>query len=165
MHVRAHSRVVEHPGDSPFVCDPLGNRTIVVLPEAYDGFLNSQPLGAPGRDAQGLPWLSRSSVPGCGAAVAESLRMNGIADGSVFVYDNNENTAQIMTLGATLIGGLADHHSIDEVEFVIDGLLVGRSRAPFRANYRLEPGDHELVVRPANTSSPVQRVITRFSVR
>jgi penicillin-binding protein 1C len=165
MHVRANARVIEHPGDSPFVCDPAGNRTIVILPEAYDGFLASLPLGAPGRDPQGLPWLSKSSVPGCGTKTAESIRIDGIADGSVFVYDDGANAAQIMTLGASIVGGSANHHSINEVEFVVDGKVVGRSRAPFRANYRLEPGDHELVVRPADTHVTVQRATTRFSVR
>lgn len=164
MHVRANMRVVEHTGESPFVCDPAGNRTIVVLPEAYNGFLASLPLGAPGHDPQGLPWLSKSSVAGCGATAAESLRIDGIADGSVFVYDG-ANSAQMMTLGASLVGGLANHPSINEVEFVVDGKVIGHSRAPFRATYRLEPGDHELVVRPVDTHTSVQRVTTRFSVR
>jgi len=165
MHVRASSRAVEHPGESPFVCDPAGNKTIVVLPETYDGFLAALPLGAPGHDTHGLPWLSQSSVPGCGTTTAETLRIDGIADGSVFVYDYGANAEQIMNFGASLAGGNAGRHSVDEVEFVIDGKVIGKSRAPFRASYRLEPGDHELVVRPADARAPVQRATTRFSVR
>ncbi len=165
MHVRANSRVIEQPGESPFVCDPAGRRSIVILPEAYDGFLASLPLGAPGRDPQGLPWFSKSSVSGCGTMTAESLRIDGIADGSVFIYDEGANSAQIMTLSASLVGGSTGNHSVLEVEFVIDGKVIDHSRVPFRANYRLEPGDHELVVRPTDTHATVQRATTRFSVR
>jgi len=164
MHVRATFRAVENPGESPFVCDPAGNRTIVVLPEAYDGFLASLSLGAPGRDAHGLPWLSKSNAPGCGVTVAETLRIDGIVDGGVYVYDS-DSSSQWMTLGASVVGGRADRRIVDDVEFVVDGKVIGRSRAPFRVRYQLERGDHELVVRPANARTPVRSVVTRFSVR
>lgn len=163
MHVRATAHAVEHASESPFVCDPAGNKTVVVLPEAYDAYLSTLPLGAPGHDAHGLPWLSKSRVPGCGTTLTETLRLDGIADGSVFVYDHGSNTDQIMTIGASLVGGR--HPSVEEVEFLVDGKIIGRSRSPFRASYRLEPGDHELVVRPVDTNVSVQQASSRFSVR
>lgn len=163
MHVRATARGIEHPGESPFVCDPTGGGSIVVLPKEYDNFLASLPLGAPGHDTHGLPWMSKSSVPGCGTTTAESIRIDGIADGSVFVYD--DSNAQMLTVGASIVGGSADQRIVNEVEFLVDGKVIGRARAPFRVSYRLEPGDHELVVRPSDAHAPVHRAVTRFSVR
>lgn len=165
LHVRASSRTVDRVGEMPFVCDPGGNKTIVVLPDVYDGFLASLPLGAPGHDTHGLPWLSQSTVPGCGTTSVESLRIDGIADGSVFVYDHGHDDSQILTVQASVVGGARDHHSIDEVEFVIDGHILRHSQAPFRAQYRLEPGNHELSVRPSNAWASIQRASVRFSVR
>ena len=81
-----------------------------------------------GADPQGLPWLWEIEVSGCGTITAESLRIDGIADGSVFVYDDGANSAQIMTLGASLVAVPSNHHSVDEVEFVVDGKVIGHSR-------------------------------------
>jgi hypothetical protein len=164
-HVHASAREHSGPGEAPFACDPAGSRTIVVLPEEYDGFLASLPANAPGLDPQGLPWFSRSSVPGCGAeAFAQpSLRIDGPAPGSVFVQ-GDEGEAQTVVLLASLSGSASDRSSF-EVEFVVDGDVIGRSRAPFRASYRVAPGDHELVVRPFDRRSPVRGAVSRFSVR
>jgi hypothetical protein len=54
---------------------------------------------------------------------------------------------------------------LDEVEFVLDGAPVGRSRAPFHLSVPLARGDHELVVRPANPALGMELVVSRFSVR
>ncbi|HMY15702.1 MAG TPA: penicillin-binding protein 1C [Polyangium sp.] len=165
MHVRAFARPIDDGAKIPYICDPAGNKSIVVLPEAYDGFLASLPPGAPGHDTHGLPWFSKSSVPGCGTMAAEALRIDGVSDGSVFVYDGANRENQVMAISASLTGGRPDHPSVREVEFVVDGEVIGRSRAPFRATYHLEPGDHELTVRPADAHTPVQSTHKRFSVR
>jgi penicillin-binding protein 1C len=165
LHVRATARAIESPGESPFVCDPAGNRSIVVLPSAYDGFLASLPLGAPGRDPHGLPWFSKSSLPGCGGATVEGLHLEGLADGSVFVYDSGAATPQMLKVNASYSSNRHNAKTVQEVEFVVDGRVIGRSRAPFQASYALEPGDHELLVRPADPSIPVQHISARFSVR
>ncbi len=165
LHVRAFSRPIDDGAKIPFVCDPAGNKSIVVLPEVYDGFLASLPPGAPGHDTHGLPWFSQSTVPGCGTIAAETLRIDGISDGSVFVFDGAENANQTMAISASLVGGHPDRASVREVEFLVDGEIIGRSRAPFRTTYRLTPGDHELTVRPAEAHTPIQGAHKRFSVR
>ncbi|MDI3283479.1 penicillin-binding protein 1C [Polyangium sp. 15x6] len=164
-HVRASTREGAGPGETPFVCDSQGSRSIVVLPETYDGFLAALPSGAPGHDPFGLPWLSRSSVPGCGdQAHAEAmLRIDGPAAGSVFVY-GDEGDAQVIVLSASAVGGSPERR-VSEVEFVVDGEVVGRSRWPFRVRYQATRGDHELVVRPADPRVAVRTAKTSFSVR
>ncbi|MRG92382.1 penicillin-binding protein 1C [Polyangium spumosum] len=162
-HVRASTREGARPGEAPFSCDSRGSRTIVVLPEAYEGFLGALPLGAPGRDPFGLPWLSRSSVRGCGDAThAEpALRIDGPAAGSVFVYAEEAGAAQAIVLSASAAG----EPRVGEVEFVVDGEVVGRSRFPFRVRYHATRGDHELVVRPVDALLAVRTAKTSFSVR
>ncbi|MDI1428976.1 penicillin-binding protein 1C [Polyangium sorediatum] len=164
-HVRASTREGARGGEAPFACDSQGSRSIVVLPEAYEGFLAALPLGAPGRDPLGLPWLARSSVPGCGDVthVEQALRIDGPAAGSVFVY-GEEGDAQVIVLSASAVGGPVERR-VSEVEFVVDGEVVGRSRWPFRTRYHAARGDHELVVRPADPRLAVRTAKTSFSVR
>ncbi|MDI1479760.1 penicillin-binding protein 1C [Polyangium sp. y55x31] len=164
-HVRASAREGARPGEAPFVCDSQGSRSIVVLPEAYDGFLAALPSGAPGHDPLGLPWLSRSSVPGCGDQVNTEamLRIDGPAAGSVFVY-GEEGDAQVIVLSASAVGGPPERR-VSEVEFVVDGEVVGRSRWPFQVRYQATRGDHELVVRPADPRIALRTAKTSFSVR
>jgi len=166
-HARATPRPAAHRGEAPFACDARGSQSIVVLPEAYDGWLGDLPLGAPGHDPFGLPMLSRSRVPGCGALSHESgaLRIDGPPPGSVFVYGEEGGESQAIVLSASLLGGSAERERVSEVEFVVDGEVIGRSRWPFRASYRVERGDHELVVRPSDARLPVSTAATRFSVR
>ena len=165
-HVRASAREGAGPGEAPFTCDSQGSRAIVVLPEAYEGFLGALPLGAPGHDPFGLPWLSRSAVPGCGVATnAEAaLRIDGPAAGSVFVHAEEAGEAQVIVLSASAVGGALSRR-VSEVEFVVDGEVVARSRSPFRARYHATRGDHELVVRPADPRLAVHTAKTSFSVR
>ncbi len=163
-HVRASARPGAVSGEAPFSCDSQGSRTIVVLPEAYEGWLGDLPLGASGHDPFGLPWFSRSRVPGCGeeSHVEEALRIDGPAAGSVFVYAEEGGDAQAIVLAASAQGGST---RLGEVEFVVDGVVVGRSRWPFRARVAATRGDHELVVRPADPKLAVRTASTRFSVR
>jgi penicillin-binding protein 1C len=165
LHVRANAQRIERTGEPAFVCDPAGKQSIVVLPEVYDNFLASLAPGAPGHDAFGLPWLSKSNVPGCSAKTAEALRIDGLSDGNVFVYEGESNTSQSIAIGASVIGGNPERRLVQEVEFVVDGEVIGRSRAPFRTRYRVTPGDHELLIRPADARLSVRTVAARFSVR
>jgi len=159
-----HAKDAPHKGgDAPFVCDPSGSRTIVVLPEAYDGYLASLPPGAPGHDPFGLPLYSRSSVAGCGdqKAPEEIIRIDGPSAGSVFVYTEEAGEAQAITLSASMAG----RHAGAALEFVVDGEVIGTSRAPYRLSYPSKRGDHELVVRPTDPRLPVRTATARFSVR
>ena len=167
MHVRASRSPDARPGEAPFRCDPEGSRAIVVLPAAFDGWLASQPAGAPGRDAFGMPWFARSQVPGCGEVAREAigLRIDSPAAGSVFVYAPEGAGEQAIKLEASLAGSAEAARQVGAVEFVIDGEVVGRSRFPYQTNWAVARGDHELLVRPADPRIGVRTSSTRFSVR
>jgi penicillin-binding protein 1C len=167
MHVRASALPDARAGEAPFRCDPRGARAIVVLPAAFEGWLASQPLGAPGRDAFGMPWFARSQVPGCAGVASEQsgLRIDSPAAGSVFVYAPEGGAAQAIALEASLVGGADEGRRLGAVEFVVDGEVVGRSRLPYRTSWALTRGVHELVVRPADPGLGLRTSSTRFSVR
>lgn len=158
------------PGDSPqrpFVCEPQGTEVIAVLPEAYDDWLNAQPVGAPGYDPAGTPWLSEAIAPGCGPATdAPELRMQSPAHGSV-VWAGRD--ADVIELRAELVGTVrAPQHLLPQVEFVVDGHVVTRSDWPYRAFVQLPPGDHEVFARPAERTDTTTTIATpgsAFSVR
>lgn len=165
-HVHASAREGARAGEAPFACDPSGHATIVVLPEQYDGYLATLPMGAPGHDPYGLPWFSRSVVPHCGNDVSSELgiRVDGPSAGSVFVF-GDEGEEQSILLSASLMGDAVSRHAVDEVEFVVDGEVIGRSRAPFRVSYPLRRGEHELVVRPREARLSARIGKSTFSVR
>jgi penicillin-binding protein 1C len=169
VHVHARRRLDAPAGEPPYACDPHGPLTIAVLPPAFDAWLARQPLGAPGRDGLGVPWLARDRVEGCGPAEGgvPALRVDAPADGSVLLvaHDAPEGS-QAMELRASL--GERDALGparVAEVEFVLDGRAVGRSRWPYRAIVTPAPGDHELVVRPADPVIAARLGESRFSVR
>jgi penicillin-binding protein 1C len=166
MHVHASSRPAG-PGEAPFRCDPQGARAIVVLPEAFAGWLSTLPKGAPGHDPQGMPWFLRAEVPGCGAAsmAEEALRIDGPAAGSVFLAGPEDGPGAMMELSASFAGSPETGRKLSAVEFVIDGEVVARSGRPFRARWRASAGDHELSVRPADAHVAVRAQTVRFSVR
>jgi hypothetical protein len=93
-----------------------------------------------------------------------AVRIDGPSAGSVFVF-GDEGEKQAITLTASITGGVLDRSRVREVEFVVDGEVIGRSRAPFRADYVLSRGDHELVVRPVSAGLPVRIATSTFSVR
>jgi len=49
----------------PFVCDPEGQAVVAVLPQPFTAWLDERPVGAPGLDPSGTPWLAAERVPGC----------------------------------------------------------------------------------------------------
>ncbi len=111
--------------------------------------------------AAGRPTLPTRSSPRCprvaSRAVAGRLRVAFPFDGAGFVYDPDVPRAQQQIV----LAARAPHDS-GEIGFVVDGTVVGRSRAPFRVSWTLSPGAHSLEVqsRDGLTSRPVH-----FSVR
>ena len=162
-----HARGAKTRADEPaWTCDPSGDQVIVTLPESFTAWLGRQPLGAPGRDAHGLPWLSLSQVRGCseGGAVAR-LRIDDPPHGSVLLAHGRigGEPAQV-ELAASLEGPRPDGRQ-PVVEFVLDGRVVARSSQPYRAHVAATPGDHLLEVRPADPQLSVRLSQSRFSVR
>jgi penicillin-binding protein 1C len=170
LHRRAEPSARLRAREPPWRCAPNGSTRIVVLADEFASWLASQPLGAPGRDADGLGWYLGSSVPGCADAATEPprLRIDEPAPGSVLLLSRAERAErQQLELRASLLGPAAEPGvaRLDEVQFVLDGVPVGRSRAPFRASVPLSRGEHELVVRPADPRVGVRLGESRFSVR
>ena len=169
LHRHAEPRAVTRAGEPPWRCTPSGRARIVVLPDEFAPWLASQPLGAPGRDADALPWFARSAVAGCSDEAHEQARLlvDEPAAGSVLVLSRAERAqGQSLELRASLRGpAAAGAAALDEVEFVLDGMPVGRSRAPFHLSVPLSRGDHELLVRPANPALGLELGVSRFSVR
>jgi penicillin-binding protein 1C len=148
--------VHRHARHHPIRCDAHGPETIVTLDDRFVPWLAQQPVGAPGRDAHGLPWLAASAVPGCHQHVVAKLSVDDPAPGSVLLAGD----AGHVELAASVVG-------VDgiDVEFVLDGEVVAKVGSPYRAHVPAELGDHLLVVRPADPSASVQLARSRFSVR
>ncbi|MBW2525697.1 MAG: penicillin-binding protein 1C [Deltaproteobacteria bacterium] len=153
---------------APWRCDRTGRERIVVLGPEYGSWLSSQPLGAPGRDADGLPWLLAGTVAGCGegpdGARAE-LQVDHPRPGSVMVLARGPGAAEQQIELRASLASAAGATRVDEVEFELDGELVARSRAPFAAYASVAPGGHVLRVRPTSAGLPVEPAQVRFSVR
>ncbi|MCC6551530.1 MAG: penicillin-binding protein 1C [Polyangiaceae bacterium] len=169
VHALASAREAG-PGEAPFRCDPGGTRRIVVLPEAFDGWLARLPPGAPGQDAFGMPWYPRDAVEGCRRAGerarAPELRIESPAAGSVFARSQRSDAdAQGIEIAASFSGDAATARRVAAVELVVDGVVAARSRAPFRVTIPATPGDHDVVVRPVDPAVAVRLGATRFSVR
>ena len=167
-HVRASPQAPPRPGHAPFRCDPLGVERLVVLPEAFDGWLAQRRPGAPGQNPFGIPWYPRSAVAGCGrgAPPAPELRIDAPAPGSVFPLSRRSDAAaQGIELAASFSGDPATARRIAAVEFVVDGEVAARSAHPFRATIPAAAGDHEVLVRPVDPGLAVRLGESRFSVR
>jgi len=167
MHVHVAPRPEAHAGEAPWRCDPRGSRTVVVLPDVFDAWLGTQPAGAPGQDAFGIPWFARSRVAACSAGAGEvaELRVETPAPGSVFVLAQHDRAeSQMIELSASLVGGDAGSRP-GEVMFVLDGRTVARSRPPFRARIPATAGDHEVLALPTDPGFPVRLQASRYSVR
>ncbi|HHH27775.1 MAG TPA: penicillin-binding protein 1C [Polyangiaceae bacterium] len=145
------------PMSEGYRCDERAE-PVVILPSAFDGWLASQPPGAPGWDPRGLPWLSASEVEGCGTSSGPPrLVVVDPPPGSVLL--SRGAAAERVELVAHLRGARPF-----PVEFVVDGDVVARSDR-LRAHVPLGLGDHVLEVRPVD---PAVRAIvgtSRFSVR
>jgi penicillin-binding protein 1C len=147
------------PNEPPWRCDADGRSVIVTLPLELGGWLAAQPLGAPGRDLDGIPWYAAAAVPGCGDAreSAATLRIEDPAPGSVLLAGDGASVE---------LAAAFDGTATLRVEFVLDGRVVASvARPPYRAHVNATRGDHELVVRPADPDAPVRLAASRFSVR
>lgn len=155
LHRRAHR--ASRPGRPPFRCDARGTKTIVTLPDVFAPWLAQQPPGAPGRDEHGFPWFAAASVDNCSdASEMARLRVDDPPHGAVLLAGGGAE----VELAASMLG----FESVD-VEFVLDGEVVARRSAPYRAHVPASVGDHELLVRPVNATLPVRIATSRFSVR
>jgi hypothetical protein len=106
-------------------------------------------------------------VLGCAgdAGQNEGLRIDSPLDGSVFVYAPERAGEQVVAVSASFAGSAEARRRIEEVEFVVDGEVVGRSRMPYRASLPAKAGDHELTVRPLDPRIGIRTASVRFSVR
>jgi penicillin-binding protein 1C len=165
-HARATRRGDARPGEPPFRCDAVGAATIVVLPEVFDAWLATKPLGAPGEDPRGLPWFRRSAVPGCTGHEGRpaELALEGVASGSVYLLSGRAPGAEAIDVRASVVGDRA-RVALRGVDFLVDGVVVARSGAPYRAQIPLARGDHELLVRPSDPGAQVGVAAARYSVR
>ncbi len=148
----------------PFMCSPEGPAVVAVLPEAYTGWLDERPVGAPGQDPHGIPWLAEARVPGC-AVVDErpSLDIVEPGEGAVLWAGHHDD---VIELRAELTGTVREPEAIAaEVEFVVDGQVVARSGWPYRTLVELGPGDHVVHARPAGRAAPLATREAHFSVR
>lgn len=168
LHVHARRASATGPGDEralgapPFTCDPAGDVVVAVLPAAYTSWLDERPLGAPGLDPHGTPWLAAERVAGCAPPGRRAvLAITEPSEGAV-IWSGLEDDA--VELRAELQGSTVD---AGPVELVVDGEVVARSEWPYEALVELPRGDHEvharLVARARGT--PVETPQVRFSVR
>ncbi|MBX3190922.1 MAG: penicillin-binding protein 1C [Labilithrix sp.] len=127
-------------------CDAGGAQRIVVLPAPYRGWLAERPLGAPGADVGGLPWLLASSVPGCAAPIAEEPRVviSAPRDGSVLEADRHGRSHDAVDVAAETRGLAPDA----TLEVVVDGKVAMALPSPYRGRVAVGRGDHLVEVRP-----------------
>lgn len=144
-------------------CDPRGSATAVVFPPEFDEWLAFKTIAGDTPDLHGRPWLSRARVPDCDErpAAVPLLRVVAPAPGTVFALDQRRD-AQTIEVRAELDGSGVD---LGPLAFLVDGREVGRSDWPYKLKIAAEPGDHEVLARPADPRLPVRLESTRFSVR
>lgn len=162
-----HAHVRRDPGaPAGLRCDPGGRDVAALFPPAFDEWLAWKTAGGETPDLYGRPWLARARVPGCDAAASAlpTLRVSAPAAGSVFSLGGRRD-AQTIEVRAELAAGDAAAGAIGEVEFLVDGRPVARSAWPYRARIAAEPGDHEVLARPADPDRAARLEPTRFSVR
>ena len=141
---------------SGYRCEANGE-PVVVLPPAFDGWLASQPPGAPGWDPRGPDEIPHPSTSALDSHAAPRLVVVDPAPGSVLL--SRGAAAERVELVARLEGArpLA-------VEFVVDGEVVATSET-LSAHVALGRGDHVLEVRPVDPTLEVVLGTSRFSVR
>jgi hypothetical protein len=136
---------------------------VAVLPPAFTSWLDEHPMGAPGLDPYGTPWLAAGRVPGCAPEGAPAvLAITEPSEGAV-IWSGHEDDA--VELRAELSGAAGD---AGPVELVVDDEVVARSEWPYEALVELPRGDHEVharLVERAGDGTPVETPRVRFSVR
>lgn len=150
--------------DGALICDPEGDTVVAVLPEAFDGWLEGLPPGAPGQDPHGTPWVRSHDVSACGEAPTRpTLAMTGPSPGAVLLLGHDGTDRDRVELTASWRGPLQQRPPA--VEFVVDGDVVGTAAAPYRLLAALGPGDHEVYARPVDPQARVAFDAITFSVR
>lgn len=144
-------------------CDPSASATAVVFPPVFDEWLSWRTADGSTPDPFGRPWLPRARVPGCDQhpAALPVLRVVAPAPGTVFALGQRRD-AQTIEVRAELDGSAVD---FGELAFLVDGREVGRSSWPYKLKIAAEPGDHEVLARPADPRLSARLESTRFSVR
>jgi penicillin-binding protein 1C len=165
VHTHARHRRAEL-GEAPFSCAHNGPETIAVLPKEFSEWLESQPLGAPGRDAYGTAWFASGTVAGCSdesGGPPGVLAISSPSDGTVLI---SQDGVALVALRALFEGGDAKtRRAAAEVEFLVDGRVVDSSEWPYEAQVELSTGDHEIVARPKDRGLGVRARPVRVSVR
>ncbi len=152
-------------GRAPWRCDPAGERTIVVLPDAFSDWLRMEPPGSPGRDPFHLPWYSRASVRGCAGQDPGpvEIAITSPASGSVFLVSNQTGTHRpLIEVRAGVTAGDGDLPS--SVDFFLDGRKVARSKWPYSTTLVPSPGEHEIVALPSSPKDSARVRPARFTV-
>jgi penicillin-binding protein 1C len=136
-------------GEPQLRCDPEGGQRVVLLPPQFQAWLAERPLGAPGADVHGVPWLLGSRVRGCAAPDAQEPRITVLSprDGSVLQADRAGGPSHDAIDVAAETHGLAAE---ERLEVVIDGRVASRLDTPYRARVTVGRGDHVVEVRPAD---------------
>ncbi len=146
------------------VCDAEGDSVVAVLPEPFDGWLETLPPGAPGLDPHGTAWVREHDVAECGGAPTRPLiAMTSPNPGDVLLLAHDGTDHDRVELTASWRGPVQERP--EAVEFVVDGDVVGRSKAPYRALAKLGPGEHEVYARPTDPKAAAGFEGISFSVR
>lgn len=164
VHARATASASRPLGTPPLACDPEGDVVVAVLPAEYTAWLDERPLGAPGLDPYGTPWLAAERVPSCAPAGARrvTLAIAEPSEGAVIWSGHDDDAVE---LRAELAGASGEAGA---VEFVVDGEVVARSDWPYQALVQLPRGDHEAharLVERTREGAPMETPAVRFSVR
>jgi penicillin-binding protein 1C len=163
--VHRHVRSVRVHGRQVHRCDARARDVVAVLPGEYDAWLASLPPGAPGRDPDGIPWVTAADTQACGLAASRPvLALSEPLDGTVLLRDA-DGGAQV-EVQADLVGGDArSHAALGELEILVDDRVVARADAARQARLSLGPGDHAILARPVDGRLAVQIRSVRVSVR
>lgn len=153
-----------HETEQGMQCAPDGDTVVAVLPPAFDGWLESQPPGAPGLDPFGTPWVREHDVLDCAEVTSRpTLRLTSPQSGSVVLLSHDGRDDDRVELTAAWRGPVQQQP--EQVEFVVDGEAVGSSPAPFRVLVSIGPGDHDVYARPVDPDRAAAFDSVSFSVR
>ncbi len=140
-------------------------RVAVLLPAAFDRFLDEQPSGAPGADAHGLPWYAADRVEGCGVAGGggEEARvvLTRPRHGAVVRVGTEHPEADVLEVVATTEGVPGRI----PLEVLVDGRVRGTLGVERRGMVAIEPGEHDIEVRPRDRGLAVRVARASVSVR
>lgn len=146
-----------------YVCDARGE-SVAILPTEFDAWLEGLPAGAPGLDPNGTPWLRTHDIRGCGDDAGRPvLSMTSPGEGALIMLGHDGTDHDRVALKAAWRGPTRARPQA--VEFVVDGVVVGRSAFPFRTLAKLDAGEHEVYARPSDPEHGVAFEATTFSVR